>query len=104
MKLPLTDLMKNDYAKVLNYNESIFFYSLCISEKEIHKFEELTCLQSAIPLWIQLRDHRLTTSKMHDIFIRRKDPEPLVKRMKKPNIRQNKAMKEGIADEPRAAL
>ena len=46
----------------------------------------------------------ITASKMHDIFIRRKDPEPLVKRMKNPNTRQTKAMKEGIADEPRAAL
>ena len=97
-KLPLTDVMKNDYAKVLNYNESIFFHSLCISEEEIHKFEELTRLQSATPLWSQLRGHRITASKMHDIFIRRKDPEPLVKRMKNPNTRQTKAMKEGIAE------
>ena len=27
-KVPLTDVMKNDYAKVLNYNKSIFFHSL----------------------------------------------------------------------------
>ena len=40
---------------------------------------------------------------MHDILIRRKDPEPLVKRMKNPNTIQTKAMKEGIADEPRVA-
>ena len=61
-------------------------------------------MQSATPLWSQLRELRITASKMHDIFIRSKDPESLVKRMKNPDTRQTKAMKEGKADEPRAAL
>ena len=86
--MPLTDVMKNDYAKILNYNESIFFCSLCISEEEIHKCEELTRLQSATPLYrVSSESTGITASKMHDIFIIRKDPEPLVKRMKNPNTR-----------------
>lgn len=91
-KLPFQNHMKNNVSKVLNYNESIFFHSLCLAEEEIHKYEELTHLQSGTPLWGQLREHRITSSKMHNIYIRKKDPEPLVKRLKNPKIRQMQAM------------
>ena len=65
--------MKNDYAKVLNYNESIFF-PFFISEEKIHKFSELLLFPVSNPT-LELREHRIITSKMHDIFIRRKEPE-----------------------------
>ena len=91
--LPFTDVRKNGYVRKFETTiNQYFFHSSCISEEEIHKCEELTYLQSATPLESQLRENRITASKMHDIFIRWKDSEPLVKRMKNINTRQTKAI------------
>ena len=51
--------MKNDYAKVLNYNESIFF-PFFISEEKIHKFSELLLFPVSNPT-LELREHRIIT-------------------------------------------
>ncbi len=101
--LPVEDKMVNSYQYVLDQKKQVSLEGLYLSEQEIHEFEEKTRLQSDSPLWHKLRSHRITTSKMHNVYIRQKDTEGLLVQMKSTRRVQTAAMKAGLENEPIAA-
>jgi hypothetical protein len=102
-ELPMACAFRNNYQCVLPQFQQNALDSLYMTEDEIIKFEKLTVLQSNSPLWHKLRRHRITASKVHDIYVRQKDFDKLVERQKSTRHVQTAAMLAGITNEPRAA-
>ena len=70
---------------------------LQLSMTEIQRFEEQTRLQSQSALWHKVRRHRITASKIGDIFRRRKDHGTLTDRLKCTRHVTTAAMRQGLA-------
>ena len=60
-------------------------------------------MQNDSPLWHQLRQFRLTASKLRDVYIRRADHRKLVQRLMSTRRVQTAVMLAGLANEPKAA-
>lgn len=94
--LPYKNSMQNNLNIVLSKDKNILLEGLKLSMNEIIKFEEQTRLQSKTPLWHQIRKHRITSSKVGDVFKRRKNNDTLVKRFKCTRNVTTAAMARGI--------
>lgn len=101
--LPASNFMHHSYSVTLSSSQMITLEGLKLSVHEVHKFEKDTRLQSESPLWFKLRKHRVTASKVGEIFKRRKDFDTLSKRLKSSRRVVTAAMRQGLASEPTAA-
>ena len=101
--LPVKCNMSNNFCAVLSYAESLTVAELHLKSDEVVKFEQQTRLQSECPLWFSLRKNRITSSKVHDVYVRRRHFESLTDRMLSTKYIQTSAMKDGILNEPIAA-
>ena len=105
---PFPDLPVNNYMHtalniVLDNRQIVAMEGLKLTSAEIKRFEEQTRLQSQSPLWYRIRNHRITASRIGEIYRRRKDHEVLAKRMKSTRRVTTAAMRQGLAFEPVAA-
>ena len=100
--LPVMCKMDNPYNRVPSLNEIVELEGKNLKISEIYNFEEQTRLQTDSKMWHKLRKFRLTASRMHSIYVRRKNQETLVIRLKSTRRVQTAAMLAGIASEPRA--
>ena len=101
--LPRNNVMRNDLSIVLNNKQSVTMQGLLLSMEEIKRFEEQTRLQSQSALWHKVRSHRITASKIGEIYRRRKDHSTLADRLKSTRHITTAAMRQGLAFEPVAA-
>uniref|UniRef100_A0A8W8NUK7 SWIM-type domain-containing protein n=1 Tax=Magallana gigas TaxID=29159 RepID=A0A8W8NUK7_MAGGI len=102
--LPVRNVMRNSVSVVLDHSRTLKLESLSISEVQASEIEEATRLQSEDPKWHKIRQDRITASVAGDIVRRRKDPEPLVARLKTSRKVLTSAMRHGLACEATAAL
>lgn len=72
-----------------NDQEMAFLESLKIQEGESYSFEEETVKQSDCPRWFELRKNRITSSKAHLIYIRKRNFEALVENLLNPKPEHN---------------
>ena len=101
--LPVRNMMC-DYAWVArNTYEMMSKEGIHLELDDIYQIEKKTQLQSESPLWHKIRSNRITASKIHDIYVRKVNFESLVLRLKSTGHRATQAMKDGLADEPKAA-
>ena len=84
--LPVMCKMDNHYNFVPSLYEIVELEGLNLKISEIYNFEEQTSLQSDSKLWHKLRKFHLTASRMHSIYVRRKNHETLVARLKSDRI------------------
>lgn len=77
---------------------------MSISETQANNIKVTTRLKSQDPKWHKIRQDRITASVAGDIIRRRKDPEPLVDRLKKTRKIVTSAMRHGLECEETAAL
>ncbi|XP_055999005.1 uncharacterized protein LOC130047656 isoform X3 [Ostrea edulis] len=101
--IPMKNHMDNELQVVLNYNKSIQFQSLTLSENECFEIEKSTRLQSQDPKWHRIRKDRIIASVAGDIIKRRKEYGPLVKRLQSTRKVVTSSMRHWIACEPLAA-
>ena len=80
--LPMSNKMINNNCTVLSQKQQVELDGLILSNDEIQHFEECTRLQSDSKLWHKLREFRITASKMHSVYVRRKNQESLAARLK----------------------
>ncbi|KAJ8299129.1 hypothetical protein KUTeg_023189 [Tegillarca granosa] len=99
-ELPLENFMNNNYQTVLSLSQTVNFEGLTLSLQEINKFELQTRLQSLTNLWYKIRKHRITASKVGDIYKRRKDFKTLTDRFKSTRNVTTAALRRGLACEP----
>ena len=92
--------MVDNYNAVLTSEQAIIFEGLGVSLKEIQRFEEETRLQSQTALLYKIRRNRLTASNIGEIFKRRKEEGPLVKRLQSTRHVMTAAIRQGLALEP----
>jgi putative phage-type endonuclease len=102
--LPCENFIDNNVNTVLLHHEALQLEDLQLNQDQIARFEEQTRLQSDSPLWHQLRENRITASKIHSVFIRQRNFDNLLKQLKSKRRVQTKAMKDGITNEPLAAI
>lgn len=110
INLPLSmlseDFIPTDWGK-LTYREMMFLETLRVDDLEqAAQIELSTVNQAGCPKWFQKRKHRITSSKAHDIYVRKKNFETLANRLlnpksdnELPNIVKD-AMKHGKIYEP----
>ena len=101
--LPMNDVMQTALNVVLDRKQTITMESLKLTQAEIKRFEQQTRLQSQSALWFKVRAHRITASKIGEIYRRRKDHESLAKRLQSTRQVMTAAMRQGLAFEPVAA-
>ena len=85
-------------------HEALLLEDLSLTIDQIADFEEHTRLQNECQLWYSLRENRITASKIHNVYVRQRNFETLVKQIKSTRKVQTQAMKDGILNEPIAAL
>ena len=100
--LPLQNKIINNYVSSVD-EEPVVIDTLKLSISEIHLLETQTRLQGECELWHKLRSNRITASKVHRIKTRQKDFEGLAKTLCSTSHRTTQAMRDGLADEPKAA-
>jgi hypothetical protein len=71
-KLPLQNVMINNFSTVLSENKHIQTRSLNVTQDEASEIESLTQLQSQDPKWHKIRHDRITASIAGSIVKRRK--------------------------------
>ena len=93
---------------LLNENEINFLRTLHISFEDSHKIEQETVKQRLCDKWFAYRKNRITSSKAHSVYMRKRQHESLVDRLlnpkpksKQPKIVQD-ALNHGIIYEPLA--
>ena len=101
--LPQKNVMISNYSTALTNKQLVTMEGLQLSMTEIQRFEEQTRLQSQSALWHKVRRHRITASKIGDIYRRRKDHGTLADRLKSTRHVTTAAMRQGLAFEPVAA-
>ena len=101
--LPMNNFMHTAINIVLDNRQTVAMEGLKLTSAEVRRFEEQTRLQSQSPLWYKIRSHRITASRIGEIYRRRKDHEVLAKRLKSTRQVTTAAMRQGLAFEPVAA-
>ena len=101
--LPTDNKMINNYSHVLTQVESVMLDDLNVTPSQATSIETETRLQSNTALWHKVREKRITASKAHLVYRRQRNHETLVSQLKKKGI-QTQAMREGLEDEPKAAM
>ena len=102
--LPFKNIMINNLQLALTENQQTTINSISITSSQSSYFEEKTRLQSSTPLWFQIREFRLTASKLGSVAKRKKaDVSKLLDRLKSTRNRQTDSMRLGQLREPVAA-
>lgn len=103
--LPLNNVMKNNYASPnLPADKLLKLSSLHLSVEECRSFETLTKKQADNKLWHQIREHRITASKIGEVVsCKPQNFEKRAKDLKNKKPIKTAAMKLGSAREPLAA-
>ena len=91
---------------LLNEHEIRFLRKLELTQEQSYQMEQATITQSQCDLWFEQRKHRITSSKAHSIFTRKRNFETLVESILNPqpksqlpsNVRD--ALDYGIHNEP----
>lgn len=103
-ELPLENFIENNVSVVLLQHETLLLEDLALTTDQIVMFEKQTRLQSESQLWFTLRENRITASKIHSVKTRQRNFDSLVKQLKSTRKVQTPAMKDGIMNEPDAAV
>ncbi len=89
--LPLVCIKENDKLIPtdwdLSQNESSYLKSIQVSMEEALKLEKETTNQSQNPKWMELRKQRITSTKAHSVFIRKRNHKTLVEGILHPKER-----------------
>ena len=102
--LPIENFMDSTLDVVLIRHEMLLLEDLSLNLAQSAQFESQTRLQGDSQLWHSLRENRITASKIHAVYARQRNFDTLVTQLKSTRRVQTKAMKEGIQNEPKAAI
>ena len=72
---------------MLDDNEVEFFKTLGITEEQSFQIEQETVQQSKCDKWFELRKNRITSSKAHTVFTRKRNFENLVETLLNPQAK-----------------